>query len=46
MSAYRDSLPEETRARYDQAIARAGAFLAAALADLRADGAPLAERAA
>ena len=35
MSACRDSLPdEETRARYDQAVAAAGVVLARALADV------------
>lgn len=46
MSAYRDTLPDEARARYDDAVRNAGGLLAAALADLTQDGAPLAERAA
>lgn len=46
MSAYRDSLGRETRARYDQAVTRAGELLAAAIADLQADGTLLTERAA
>ena len=39
MSEYRDSLPDDaTRARYDEAVARAGAILAAWQADAARDG--------
>lgn len=46
MSAYRDALDPETRARYDQAVKKAGRILAAALADLRQGGVPAAGQAA